>query len=65
MHDQRSVLHCQEVLQRFATNGTLQRKQEILRMVLKLSELSSRNEEGTSTYKQISQAFFGKSARKT
>lgn len=46
-HDTRSVLQCQDATHRLLSNNALTRKPEVLRMLLKLNELSNRQEEGT------------------
>jgi hypothetical protein len=38
--DQRAVLACQDWTQRFLANNSVYRKQEVLRMLLKLAELN-------------------------
>jgi|JI10StandDraft_1071094.scaffolds.fasta_scaffold934944_1 hypothetical protein len=42
--DQRSVLACQDATHRFLSNGAVYRKQEVLRMLLKLSELNQQQD---------------------
>lgn len=63
-HDQRSVLQSQEVTQRFLNNPTVLRKQEVLRMLIKMSELSARNQEGTASPTQISPLSSGRRAKR-
>jgi len=38
--DQKAVYACQDATQRFLTNNAVYRKQEVLTMLLKLSELN-------------------------
>ena len=42
--DQRSVLSCQDLSQRFLNTTVVYRKQEVLRMLFKLSELNTQEE---------------------
>lgn len=62
-HDKRTVLQCQDVTHRFLANNALTRKPEVLRMLLKLNELSNKQEEGTIVLTQTSPLSSARSGR--
>lgn len=60
--DQRAVIACQDATHRFLGNAAVYRKQEVIRMLLKLSELNQQ-EDSTSLRTQVWPISSGRPAR--